>query len=389
MRRYVLAMLAMCGSAQAQTPDQMYVMPEEEMACDTLPVEQRDYAGITFTVRSTETSFVQYGNGNWVDQKKTTFFNGEVKLAYAYAPTCAGINPDHLVPDDPVVTIPPGLETELMMEEAEKCSVAGAMLQCIADATDKAAEMVEACRTSPAGKMPAYCGGSAAAAPQSPSQGSSVEADDGGAEGGSNGPQDGIGLVRDPGQSGPMDMKEFLASLPPEVRAQMPEDFEIDDIDLDMVSTQASIFKALSCIGSTDVRGSGTGYDGTHLRQPHYSFGISGSWVAEANYPGTSQGCSAAAIINFPNGEAQLFLEPGPGRITTAKSYNNYMGVVEQPEEAFPGVKDGMVEVNLKFTENDDEDLRDLNGTIELPDVRPDENTLVQTTVTYAFSMAY
>jgi len=387
MRRYVVAMLALCGSAQAQ--DNRYVMPEEEMACDTLPVEQRDYAGLTFTVRSTETTYVQYGNGNWVDQKKTTFFNGEVKLAYAYAPTCAGINPDHLAPDDPVVRIPPTLETELMMEEAEKCSVAGAMMQCIADATDKAAEMVEACRTAPAGEMPAYCGGSAAAAPQSPSQGAPVQADAGGAEGGSNGPQDGIGLVRDPSESGPMGMEELLASLPPEIAAQMPKDFEIEDIDLDIVGTQASVFKALSCIGSTDVRGSGTGYDSTYFRQPHYSFDISGNWVAEADYPGTSQGCSAGAIINFPNGEVHLYLEPGPGRITNVKSYNNYMGVVEQPEEAFPGVENGMIEVVFKVTENDDKNLKDLNDTIELPDVRPDENTLIETTVTYAFSMEY
>lgn len=312
MRRYVVAFLALNSAAFAQ--DQHYSSPDAMLACDTLPVEQRDQAGIIFTVSSTETTYVQYGNGNWVDLKKTTLFTGEATLKYAYAATCAGINPDHL-------------EGQPARERQEDDRSAGE------------------------GTVPA----------------------DG---------ADYIGLFRDPSLPAKMSLDEMLKSLPPEIAAQMPKDFEIPVID--QAAANASILAAVDCVGSTEVQGSGTGYDSTHSRQPNYAFDISGSWQADANNPGTTQGCNAGAIIDFRSGEVRLNLEPGPGRIRTVKSYNNFRGVEEQPEEAFPGVPNGVIDLHFFI----DDDPTKFDGTLELPDVRPSPDTLVETVVTYAYSMA-
>lgn len=312
MRRYVVAFLALNSAAFAQ--EQLYTNPDAVLACDTLPVEKRDQAGIVFTVSSTETTYVQYGNGNWVDLKKTTLFTGEATLKFVYAPTCAGINPDHL-------------DGQPASEQLE-------------DDTDTEEGMV-------------------------PLDGADYE-----------------GLFRDPSLSAQMSLDEMLKSLPPEIAAQMPKDFKIPMID--QPAANASILAAIDCVGSTEVEGSGTGYDSTHSRQPNYTFDISGSWQADPNNPGTTQGCNAGAIIDFRSGEVRLNLEPGPGRIRTVKSYNNFRGVDEQPEEAFPGVPNGVVHLHFFI----DEDPTNFDGTLELPDVRPFPDTLVETTVTYVFSMA-
>lgn len=295
----------------------------------------RNFAEVKFSVEAREQNHVRHKDGNYVKWTKITRFDGTVQLTSAFESASA----DGIAPP-PADTVPPFNETVFMMQGMAACqneTDPTRMTQCLSDAVTAASDKAKACANPPAGgKRPPECGA--------------------------------VGQAEDGGQHD--------VSGSPQGEGGSPSNDEMNP----------RIWRAVTCMGRTQVSGDGEGYDRSLLAKAHYSFDIRGDWQSVSANVGGSSGCSAGAIVDTKTGAVHLILKPAPGRIRTQRSYSNFRGVEEQPETAFVDL-DAIGEIAIDITA--EPGARTFGGTW-----RPkresgslsDPGHAVETVVEYSFS---